>query len=378
MPALGLTSPLPLTSDGERVKAGPGPRSRPYSVVGRDGSTAALRSLVGKPRSLKRETISGLSDSLNFDGDVVSSRCPETIPYSEAKQDLQSLLRPMAMHFGGRRHATLPETGRCDMRGETKKHRTCSIRRSRTSSSVFSRRDGHAEELKTSACPHKDNQALPVLKRQSKMGIVRSMSDSNISSYPSLGRLSLVEKWQVAALASVSMETAETFVDKVRGSDKRRLEEFLQQKNNFESGHVQASTVEVSKALTSKSSLPSPLLQHNGSLVQGMAIPTKDYLTELRLGAVPIRQNANHVAKDSITLSNNSRFNKVLQPAFPPMPTSWLESSMRDDKKGSRTSKSVKGYRKWKELPVRAPVSDTCMKIEHAFAVVLVAGAMLL
>ena len=162
----------------------------------------------------------------------------------------------------------------------------------------------------------------------------------------------------MAALASVSMETAGMFVDKVQGSERQWLEEFLQQKNNYESGHAKSSTVEASKEPTNDNVLSSPPPHADISQVQEATVLGKNYLTEIRQGAVPICQKAELAAKDSITLSNNTRFNKVLQPAFPPVPSTWLESAMQEEGRRSCTSRSVKGYRKWRELPVQAPVSN--------------------
>ena len=352
MPALGLTSPLPLTSDDEGVKRTPERSAQPYSDVVRHGSAAFQGRFTGKPRSLKKEAISHLSSSLNFDGDVVSARCPESIPYSEAKQQLQTLLRHRTVRFEGLRNANEPEIGRYDMRGETRKHRTCSTRRAKTCSS---------EERKTSAGFGEGSRALLALpkKKEAKMGIARSVSESDISSFPPLERLSVVGRWQVAALASVSTETAGMFVDKVQGSERQWLEEFLEQKSNYESGRAKSSTVEASKVLTNDIVLSIPPPRADFSLVQEATIPSKNYLMEIRRGAIPIYQKAEFgTIKDSITLSNNARFNKVLQPAFPLLPLTWMDASVQDQGRRGRTFRSIKGYRKWKKLPVQAPVSN--------------------
>ena len=148
VPALGLTSPLPLTSDDEGVRATPERISQPCSDAVKDGSVLLQGGFTGKPRSLKGETISHLSSNLNFHSEVVSARCPETIPYSEAKQHLQRLLRHRTVRFEALRNAGAPEVGRYDMRGETKKHRACTFRRSRTSSSNYSRSQLNAGERK--------------------------------------------------------------------------------------------------------------------------------------------------------------------------------------------------------------------------------------
>ena len=358
VPALGLTSPLPLTSDDERVTITREPSSQPSSDVVRDGSTTLPRPFAEKPRSLKRETISHLSSSLNFDGDVVSARCPETIPYSEAKQQLQGLLRPRTVRFEGLRNATVPAAvGRYDMRGKTKKHHTCSTRKSRTYSLHSSRRESSAEERKTSAVFRESCRALSLPKKDAKMGIVRSLSDSDITSLPLLERMNVVGRWQVAALSSVSKETARMFVDKVQGKERQWLEEFLQEKN--ESGHVMSSTVEASRQLTNDDILYSPPPHSDISLVQEATVPGKNDFVEKRQDVIPSYQKTQLATKDFI-IHNNTKFNKVLQPAFPPMPSTWLESFSRQAKgrRTDHTSRSVKGYRKWKELPVRAPVSD--------------------
>ena len=75
---------------------------------------------------------------------------------------------------------------------------------------------------------------------------------------------------------------------------------------------------------------------------------SNEYISTLAKGATVI-----HNTSDTIQLSNNVKFNKVLQAQYPKVPAAFL-GNVRDD---PTSNKYVKGHKRWLALPVRASVS---------------------
>ena len=78
---------------------------------------------------------------------------------------------------------------------------------------------------------------------------------------------------------------------------------------------------------------------------------SNEYISTLAKGATVIHNTSD--TSDTIQLSNNVKFNKVLQAQYPKVPAAFL-GNVRDD---PTSNKYVKGHKRWLALPVRASVS---------------------
>jgi hypothetical protein len=99
--------------------------------------------------------------------------------------------------------------------------------------------------------------------------------------------------------------------------------------------------------------------------------PPRNFISELEAGARPVHQCTGD-ARNSIFLSNNTRFNKVLQPSYPHSPSQWREASEtgaaeavggeEGEEEEEEEGAHVRGYRRWSDFPQRAKVhTRTCV-----------------
>ena len=126
------------------------------------------------------------------------------------------------------------------------------------------------------------------------------------------------------------------------------------------------------RPLTHKRSYQSRHIICNADLDGGKDVPHFDicednlpqprsFISELQAGARPVHQYTGN--GNTILLSNNVRFNKVLQPSYPHSPSQWQEgpkieiTADMEKEGGVEEGAHMIGYRRWSDFPQRAKVN---------------------
>ena len=288
-----------------------------------------------------KQQISELGAQLCFEEDVVLSQCPEAVTYSEARRRLGQLCRSEGLPLRAGRSkgdGFSVETGRHDMRGTLKKHRPCRIHS--PSPPSVPRRAGKLR--------------LPPLKASS---IITSFSsEAGLKSEPG-SHDTLRGVWEEAMLFGVCSSTARLFMSTARGKDRERLSELLQKKEERELGVMQEFPT---PGVSSPSVSEGEDERLDVCLEEKLPVTSRDFLAELQQGVTPVHQQG---GGKTIVLSNDARFEKVLQSSYPQPPQEWLKEGREEGRRSERQLqrhprvKAVRGYQRWIALPERAKVS---------------------
>lgn len=286
--------------------------------------------------------ISELSKILSFSDDVVSHRSPSSVTYSKAKESAHSLFKvnDLDVHIGSHLKKSRGVVGRHDCRGLPKRHIPCHL---------------HLEEpicaprlgtmlLKVSAesMIKRDHSAL--------QGNNHEQSDENFF----LGRVKSVAPsssipWQEQTLSKINSSTARHLVG-LPSTDT------LDDDNYRQLSHKSSRQIKLAVAQSYED-------KREASCGDTDDVPQPaNFTRELETGARPVHQMKG--AGNTIVLTNNARFNKVLQPSYPHPPSHWnvSENSKPDTTSATITTEGadeddcVIGYRRWSDFPQRAKV----------------------
>ena len=268
--------------------------------------------------------ITELGSQLSFRKDVVLSQCPEAITYQEAKQHMRQLCRaewlPQERKNYGVRFNVV-DVGRHDVRGTLKMHKPC---------------------LPPLHIPHHVKHPLPPIRTIMSPYQQSLMAESDIYSTGS-AKDWIRRMWEKAVLFGVSQSTARGFVSNAKGIDKQRLSETLNQLE--ENGLDDIDTVGTDDEGDQ---------QLDEAVEKGTVSVAPSFLFELQQGATIVHQREKR-REETVLLSNNARFEKVLQPSYPQVPQEWLSTRKSQDGKEVE-DKVVRGQQRWVALPKRAQV----------------------
>ena len=284
---------------------------------------------------------SELGKILSFSDDVVSHRSPNSVTYTKAKEGAHSLFKTsdLDIHIGSHLKRSRGVIGRHDCRGEPKRHIPCHLHLEepicvpqlgttslKVSTGSVIKRDHSALQRNTYELSH-ENLFL---------GKVKSVVPS--SSVP----------WQEQTLTKVSSSTARHLIGPPStdslDNDHRQLSHKTSQQSKLT---VTESNEDEREAYCGGTDdLPQP----------------NNFVKELQTGAKPVHQMKGD--GNTIVLTNNARFNKVLQPSYPHPPSHW---HVAEDSKAEATSATnstggadennfVIGYQRWSDFPERAKV----------------------
>ena len=290
----------------------------PFTSPARKRHHNRFRSRSEGARRTDRQ-ISELGSQLSFRKDVVLSKCPEAITYQEAKQHIGQLCRAELLPQARKKHGVrfdVVDVGRHDVRGTLKMHKPC------------------LPQLHT---PHHVKRPLPPIRTISPYP-QSLMAESDMYSTGST-RDWIRRMWEKAVLFGVSQSTARGFVSNAKGSDKQRLTDTLNQleENGLDEYDTAGTDDEGDQQTDEQEAVP----------------VAPSFLLELDLGAKIVHQQENR-KEETVLLSNNARFEKVLQPSYPQVPHDWLSKSRSGE--DGKEDKVVRGLHRWVALPKRTQV----------------------
>ena len=291
--------------------------------------------------------VNELSKLLSFTEDVISHRSPVSISYTKARESTRTLFKPedLDMGIGAHLKKTKGIVGRHDCRGEPKRHMPCHLQP-----------DDHISHLEGT------QYGSIGLSGRTKQDLVlerNSHNQSHVKDDHFLGRVRSVAPsksipWQEQTLEKVSISTArhltgqpskDSFDDNLRPLTHKRSH---QRRHHIISDSEFGDDKDVTRFDT--------------TLMDDLP-PPRSFISELQAGARPVHQSTGD--GNTILLSNNARFNKVLQPSYPHSPSQWQErpktggpAEAMGGEGGEEEEESahVRGYRRWSDFPQRAKV----------------------
>ena len=120
--ACGAGVRIPSLSAQKRSATSPSPGPHVKQDKAGTNATCDARNKATSGDGQPRDIVKELGDRLNFEREVVTTRCPEIITYNEAKQ---KILTSYTRKNRGSKKRRGQETGRCDMRGAGLRHMPC-------------------------------------------------------------------------------------------------------------------------------------------------------------------------------------------------------------------------------------------------------------
>ena len=283
--------------------------------------------------------VNELSKILSFTEDVVSHRSPASISYTKARESTRSLFKPgdLDMGIGAHLKKTTGIVGRHDCRGEPKRHIPCHLQQDERNS-LHHGSIGLSGQTKRDLILERSSHDQLHIENDHFLGRVRSVAPSR--SIP----------WQEQTLKKVSSSTArhltgqpskDSFDDNLRPLTHNRSRQSRRIMSNVDLGDGKDNT------------------HFDTACTDGLPQP-RSFISELQTGARPVHQSMGD--GNTILLSNNTRFNKVLQPSYPHSPSLWQEGPKTDvaaamEEEGRvEEGANVIGYRRWSDFPQRAKV----------------------
>ena len=306
--------------------------------------------------------VNELSKLLSFTDDVVSHRSPASISYTKARESTRSLFKPedLDMGIGAHLKKTRGVVGRHDCRGEPRRHIPCHLQADEYSSLIAGAQYG--------------NTGLPAQAKQGPVHVLERDSHDQlfVDDNYFLGRVRSVAPsksipWQEQTLKKVSSSTARHLTGQPSQDnfDDMNLRPLMYRRSR-QSRHV-ISNAELDGKID---------VTHFDSMCMCTddLPPPRSFISELQAGARPVHQHSGD--GNTILLSNNARFNKVLQPSYPHSPSQWQEGpktevaplAMEGGEGGEEEEEEgphVIGYRRWSDFPQRAKV--LCTIHVHAY-----------
>ena len=159
------------------------------------------------PRRLaRRQIISELGHNLKFENKVVSTRCPEAITYRDAKKKFNELCYIKTDHQNRTKKIN---SGRCNMRGDGRRHMPCHLGQSSTVNE------------------------LPSLTTSITQPQIKPVKTTGLTSMPinlPQASKSFAVKWEETALEGVSLPTAKALVGRSRSDEREHLEVILRKR----------------------------------------------------------------------------------------------------------------------------------------------------
>ena len=304
-----------------------------------------IHSVRAHSHNLAGREVNELSRVLTFSDDAVSHISPRLVSYNKAKEGSRSLfkVKDLDVDIGSHVKKAKGLVGRHDCRGELKRHHPCHLQ-------VSEHIDPQPSSRWAAAIPVKRNRSFQnssgdqVHDREGEFffGRVRSVAPS--TSIP----------WQDQTLTKVSSTTARHLVglpssDNVDDDKKRQV-------SHRRSHHLHVHVDPTSATDTVTIDRDTGGEQETGSCHSDLLQATKDFVKELKGGSKPVHQlNGDG---NTIVLSNDARFSKVLQPSYPHSPSQWQAQSLRTEARGEEEEEDncVIGYRRWSDFPKRAKV----------------------
>ena len=275
--------------------------------------------------------VNELSKLLSFSDDVVSHRSPQSVTYIKAKENSRSLFRPDDLDIGIGSHLrkTRGVVGRHDCRGEPKRHIPCHLQSDDNSGPPVSGQFYTTGQMKQDLSFERSSQDQVRGKEEDIfLGRVKSVPSSK--SVP----------WREQTLKKVSSSTAKHLTGQPSSDSLDDNHRQLSYRQSRQLRHVSTDDkLERTVVLCGDSDdLP----------------PPKNFIKELKMGAKPVHQLKGD--GNTIILTNNACFNKVLQPSYPQHPSQWHDSSKAETTAAVEEDNCARGYRRWLDFPQRAKV----------------------
>ena len=285
--------------------------------------------------------VNELGKLLSFTDDVVSHRSPRSISYTKARESTRSLFKPEELDVGIGTHLrkTRGVVGRHDCRGEPKRHIPCHLQLDDHSPLLGTHTQyGTTGQMKRDFIHERNSHDQLHVEDGYFLGRVRSVAPSK--SIP----------WHEQTLKKVSSSTArhltgqpstDSLDDNLKRFSHRRLRQ--------------------SRHAISNPDFDGGMEDTCGPCTDDLPQP-RNFIKELQAGAKPVHQRMSDGC--TILLSNNARFNKVLQSSYPHSPSQWQEGSNAETytvtmSGGGVEEAHVIGYRRWSDFPQRAKVNGT-------------------
>ena len=303
-------------------------------------NTHSIRSQV---RDSGRQ-VNELSKLLSFTDDVVSHRSPMSISYTKARESTRTLFKPedLDMGIGAHLKKTRGIVGRHDCRGEPKRHIPCHLQPDDHSSLLGIQHGtiGLSAQTKRDLVLERSSHDQLHIDDDYFLGRVRSVAPSK--SIP----------WQEQTLKKMSSSTARHLT----GQPSRDNFDDDLRPLTYKCSHLSRRTCIITSAeLDDRKDVTSFDTTCTDDLPQ-----PRSFISELQAGARPVHQRMGD--GNTILLSNNARFNKVLQPSYPHSPSQWQEGPKAEvavamEGEGEMEEGAhVIGYRRWSDFPQRAKV----------------------
>ena len=296
--------------------------------------------------------VNELSKLLSFTDDVVSHRNPVCISYTKARESTRTLFKPedLEMGIGAHLKKTKGIVGRHDCRGEPKRHVPCHLQP-----------DDHISHLEGT------QYGSIGLSGQSRRDLILERNSHNrlhVKDDHFLGRVRSVAPsksipWQEQTLEKVSSSTARHLTgqpSKDNFDDNLHVRPLTHKRSHQRRHH--------SMAISDSEFGDEKDVTHFDTTLMDDLPPPKNFISELQAGARPVHQCAGD--GNTILLSNNARFNKVLQPSYPHSPSQWQERPKtgglaealggEGEEEEEEEGAHVRGYRRWSDFPQRAKV----------------------
>ena len=272
-----------------------------------------------------QQHVDELSKTLEFSYDVVSTRSPHMISYSHGKGRNRSLFKANSLGINTT-HDRTPKTNgvvvRHNCRGEPKRHMPCNLSMDHTTppSSTHTWKAMPIPNSRGHTC-----NTLPGLTSSNEL-----VSTESKVKRTSVVPLSKSFPWEEETLHKVSSSTARRLVGlpstiSVTQNASHDQQQLSPRHSNIRDGRESEYKME----WTERSSSP----------------PLRSYVSQIRTGAKPVHQPRGE--PESIILSNDAHFNKVLQTSYPQSPRFDGDECVPSSREGAIT----KGYRKWLDYP---------------------------
>ena len=301
-----------------------------------------LTSARVQSHQVTKKEVNELGKLLTFSDDVVSHRSPNSVTYNKAREGAQALFKTSELgdvRIGSHLKTSKGVVGRHDCRGEPKRHLPCHLQSDDQSSTLLSTQWSTHLPKKGSTFRHVASGRSG--EEEFLLGRVRSVAPSQ--SIP----------WQEQTLTKVSSSTARHLIGLPSS------ESLADRQLSFKRSHQLIPDSSSDKHLDAGGEEATLCTDSNGVRQQ------KGFIKELQMGAKPVHQTRGD--GNSILLTNNTRYNKVLQPSYPYQPSQWQSEVSKVEASSVKASASdrleeedddgcVIGYRRWLDFPQRATV----------------------